>query len=297
MKQKTNLIGYIYLLPYLTVYCVFIGIPLFSGIYISMHRWSLTHGREAFVGLKYYLRLFSGDFVRGPYFWNSLWVTLQFVLYFVPILLIISLGLALLIYQCKNKTLRAFGQFSFLVPTAISISVIAILWRVIFGYDGGVLNFVLSLAGISPKPWLTDLPWAWFSIILPTLWMTCGWNMILFIVGLQRIPDSLYEAARVDGANVWQSFRHITLPGLKPITIFIVVTQIIGAFNLFAQPQLLTSGGPGIATTPVMLFLYNEAYQGRYARLGSAIAMGFVTGVIVIAIVLVIYLVFSRKTD
>lgn len=297
MKKKINIAGSLYLLPYLALYFIFIVIPLFSGIYISLHRWSLSHGQEAFVGLKYYTRLFSGEFVRGPYFWNSLWVTLQFVLYFVPILIVISLALALLIYQCKNKVLRGIGQFSFLVPTAISVSVIAILWRVIFGYNSGILNYVLGFIGISPKPWLTDVPWAWCAIILPTLWMACGWNMILFIVGLQRIPDSLYEAARVDGANIWQSFRHITLPGLKPITIFIVITQIIGAFNLFAQPQLLTGGGPGTATTPVMLFLYGEAYAARYPRLGSAIAMGFTTGIIIIAIVLVIYLLFGRKSD
>jgi multiple sugar transport system permease protein len=284
-------------MPHVIFYFVFIVIPFILGIYISLNRWSIIKGKEAFVGLKYYTRLFDSEFVRGGQFWNSLWVTAQFVLYFTPFVVLISLGLALLVHSCRSKLMRAGSQFSFLVPTAISISVIAVLWRWILGSDIGILNFVLDSLGMAKRPWLVDLPWAWFAIILPTLWMACGWNMILFIVGIQRIPETLYEAAKVDGAGPWKQFMHITLPGLRPITIFIVITQLLGAFNLFAQPQLLTGGGPGRATTPVMLFLYGEAFNPSYPRLGAAVAMGLVTGVIIFAIVVVVYFSFSRKKD
>jgi len=297
MSRKNNLSAYLYIIPHGFFYFVFIVIPLFMGFYMSLNRWSIFKGREAFVGLKYYLRLFDSEFVRGAHFWQSLLVTLKFVLYYVPVLILISLGLALLVHSCKNKVIRMVSQFSFLVPTAIAISVVAVIWRWIFGYNVGVLNYFLSCLHIDKKPWLVDLPWAWFAIILPTLWMACGWNMILFIVGLQRIPEALYEAAKVDGAGPWKRFIYITLPGLRPITVFIVITTLIGAFNLFAQPQLLTGGGPGRATTPVMLFLYGEAFNASYPRLGSSVAMGFVIGIIIFSMVSVIFCLFGNKKD
>jgi len=297
MSRKNNYSAYLYILPHGIFYLVFIAIPFILGIYISLNRWSIVDGREAFVGLKYYIRLFDSDFVRGGHFWNSLWVAAQFVIYFTPFVVLISLGLAILVHNCGSKLARAGSQFSFLVPTAISISIIAVLWRWILGSDIGILNFVLSSLGMEKKPWLIDVPWAWFAIILPTLWMACGWNMVLFIVGMQRIPETLYEAAKVDGAGPWKQFIYITLPGLRPITNFIVITQLIGAFNLFAQPQLLTGGGPGRATTPVMLFLYGEAFNPRYPRLGAAVAMGLVTGIIIFSIVAVVYFLFSRKKE
>ncbi|MBW2154976.1 MAG: sugar ABC transporter permease, partial [Deltaproteobacteria bacterium] len=252
MSKKNNPIAYLYIIPHAIFYGGFIMVPLFLGFYMSLNRWSLFKGREGYVGLKYYRRLFVGDFIRGDHFWQALLVTVKFVVYFAPALVLISLGLALLIHSYKSKWLRACSQFSFLVPTAIAISVGAVIWRWILGYESGILNYALTWMSIEKKPWLTDLPWAWLAIILPTLWMACGWNMILFMVGLQRIPPTLYEAARVDGANAWNRFVYITLPGLRPVTIFIVITTLIGAFNLFAQPQLLTGGGPGRATTPVM---------------------------------------------
>lgn len=297
MKRKAGWGAYPYILPHLVFYVGFLLVPFFGGIYISLQRWSIFKGQEAFVGLKYYLRLFDGDFVRAGYFWKSLWVTAQFVIYCVPALIAISLALALLLHACKNKWIRVVGQFSFLVPTAIAVSVIAVIWRWILGYEVGIANFFVTHLGLGKLPWLTDVPWAWVSIIVPTLWMACGWNMVLFLVGLQTIPESLYEAAEVDGASPWQRFLNITLPGLKPITLFVVITQIIAAFNLFAQPQLLTLGGPGRETTPVMMFLFQEAFEPRYPRLGSSMAMGFVTGAIVFSIVYAVHFLFSRQKD
>jgi len=297
MKRKFSIVPYLYIGPHLVFYTIFILLPLLGGIFISLNRWSIYRGREDFVGLKYYIRLFDSEFVRGQYFWKSLWVTFQFVLYYLPPLLLISLGLALLLHHCKQKWIRLIGQFCYLLPSAIAVSVVAIIWRWIFGYEAGVLNYVLSLASVPRVPWLADLPWAWFAITMPTLWMGCGWSMVLFLVGLQTIPQQQYEAATIDGANAWQQFLNVTLPGLRPITVFIVITQIIGAFSLFAQPQLLTRGGPGNATTPVMMFLYGEAFNGQYPRVGSAVAMGFVMGLIVFSIVSSIYFIGSRRSE
>ncbi len=296
MKQR--LTPYLYIAPHVVFFTMFIIVPLFGGVYISMHRWSIEHGREAFVGLKYYTRLFDPEnFSRGIYFWKSLWVSCQFILYFVPPLLIISLLLALLLHHCKSKGLRMVAQFCILAPTAVAVSVSAVIWRWMLGYEAGVINYMLQFFGIAKIPWMADLPWAWFAIILPTLWMACGWSMVLFLVGLQTIPKQLYEAVQVDGANNLQQFFYITLPGLQPITMFILITQIIGAFSLFAQPQLLTAGGPGYATTPIMLYLYGEAFNGVYPRVGSSVAMALVAGMVVFSLVSTVYLLMGKRRD
>lgn len=297
MARKRSFAAYLYIGPHILFYVVFIVLSLFGGFFVSLNRWSIYRGREAFVGLKYYLRLFDTGFVRGQYFWDSLWVSLQFIMYYLPPLLVISLVLALLLHHCQQKAVRLVGQFCFLVPSAIAVSVVAVIWRWVFGYEVGVMNYVLSLVSLPRLPWLADLPWVWAAITTPTLWMGCGWSMVLFLVGLQTIPAEQYEAAKVDGANGWQQFRSITLPGLRPITVFIVITQVVGAFGLFAQPQLLTRGGPGNATTPIMMFLYGEAFNGEYPRVGSAVAMGFVTGLLVFSIVSCVYFIGGRKSD
>lgn len=297
MRRRIAIAPYCYIGPHVVFYVTFILLSLFGGAFISLNRWSIYQGRESFVGIKYYLRLFDPGFVRGQYFWKSLWVSLQFVIYYVPPLLAISLSLALLLHHCGTKVIRLIGQFCFLMPSAISVSVVAIMWRWVFGYEAGVVNYLFSLVSLPKAPWLSDLPWAWCAITAPTLWMACGWSMVLFLVGLQTIPAEQYEAAEVDGANGWQLFCHVTVPGLRPITTFIVITQIIGAFGLFAQPQLLTRGGPGNATTPVMMFLYGEAFNGQYPRVGSAVAMGFVTGMVVFSIVSCIYVVAGKKSE
>ena len=149
MIKKKNTGAYIYILPHFFFYFVFIIIPLFLGFFISLHRWSIFKGREEFVGLKYYLRLFDTDFIRGAHFWQSLLVTAKFVLYYAPILILISLGLALLVNSCKNKLVRAISQFSILVPTAIAISVVAVIWRWIFGYNVGLLALILGIIILS----------------------------------------------------------------------------------------------------------------------------------------------------
>ncbi len=295
MKQR--LTPYLYIAPHVVFFTAFILVPLAGGFYISMHRWSIEHGREAFVGLKYYTRLFDSDFTRGIFFWKSLWVSCQFILYFVPPLVVISLALALLLHHCKSKGLRMGAQFCILAPSAVAVSVTAVIWRWMLGYEAGVVNYLLEGIGIAKIPWMADIPWVWLSIVIPTLWMACGWSMVLFLVGLQTIPQQLYEAVEVDGANAFQKFIHITLPGLRPITVFIVITQIIGAFSLFAQPQLITKGGPGNATTPIMLYLYGEAFNGKYPRVGSSVAMALVAGMVVFSFVSAVYLLAGRRRD
>src|SRR5690606_16500943 len=129
MKSRVSIAPYLYIAPHLLFFTGFILIPLFGGLLISLNRWSIYRGRETFVGLKYYLRLFDFDFTRTQYFWKSLWVTLQFIVYYLPVLLVLSLALALLLHHCSNKLVRACAQFSFLVPSAIAVSVVAVVWR------------------------------------------------------------------------------------------------------------------------------------------------------------------------
>jgi multiple sugar transport system permease protein len=288
-----------FLLPHGLFFATFVVAPLLFGFYISLHRWGMFSGREAFVGLKYYIRLFDTEFVRTGYYWKSLLVTLEYVVLSVPPLVFVAFSLAVLLDARElGETVRRVLRTVYLLPAALAITVVAVIWRWVLLYDNGLLNSLLAMAGIGKVAWLTEQPGAWASILLTTLWCSVGWNMVLFLVALQGIPDALYEAAVIDGANRRQAFLYVTLPNMRRTLLFVSLLQVIASFNLFAQPQLMTGGGPERSTLPVMLFIYNDAFSSILPRIGNGCALAFTTGLFMLAFLVAQYrLVIRRKPE
>ncbi|GCE28194.1 glycerol-3-phosphate ABC transporter permease [Dictyobacter alpinus] len=297
-SRKIKITPYLFILPHLLFFVLFIGYPFFNGLYLSLFRYDyLQPGTNAFVGLQNYIDLFTQGTVVFQEFWNSLWNTLQFVVYSVPLLVIIPLLLALLL-NAKIPGVTVFRTIYF-APWVLSVSVVGLLWWWIFQSTGGLVNNYLALFHIDTPEWLSTLPWAWVAIVVATIWWTMGFNMIILLAALQNIPSELYEAASVDGANKWHLLWRITLPLLRPILLFIVITSIIASFNLFGQPFIMTQGGPampsgGGATTPVMYEIYNNGIVRHFV--GSAAAMSFVVAIIMIAISYTNFRLFRERT-
>ena len=201
----------------------------------------------------------------------------------MPIQVGTALGLALIIN--KKRPGNTFFKISFFAPQVISLTVVSILWLYILNPDQGLLNGILSIFHIRPQPFLTSPKQAMFAIIGVSAWQGAGYQMLIFLAGLQNIPNSLYEAAELDGANTWQRFLHITLPMLKPTSIMILTTTFIGAFNLMIQPMIMTQGGPQNATMTPIYYIYRTGFTDR--QLGYASAMSVIYGIIIIIFTIV----------
>ncbi len=282
-KRKISLTPYLFILPHLVFFVIFVGYPFFNGLYLSFFQYDyLRPESTAFLGLQNYLDLFKAGSVKFLEFWNSMRVTLIFVVWSVPFLVLIPLGLAVLL---NNKVPgRNFFRALYFAPWVLSCAVISLIWWWIFQSQGGLLNFYLDLWGVENTPrWLSTMPYAMITIVVATIWWTMGYNMIIYLAALQDIPPELYEAAEIDGANGWQRFRHVTLPMLQPVSVFIIITTIIASFNLLGQPMMMTRGAPaqptgGGATEPVMLRIFTEGFVRPFQ--GSAAAMSVIVAII-----------------
>jgi multiple sugar transport system permease protein len=210
----------------------------------------------------------------------------EFVIYSVPLLIVIPLLLAVLL-NSKIPGRNIFRAIYF-SPWALSVAVVGLLWWWIFQSQGGLFNYYLTDIGIRAPRWLSTMPWAWVAIVVCTVWWTIGFNMVILLAALQDIPGYIYEAASIDGATGFQAFFRITLPMLRPVLLFIVTTSIIASFNLFGQPYFMTGGGPaqpggaGGATEPVMLRIYQEGFVRNLQ--GSAAAMSVIVATIMIVV-------------
>ncbi|HEX6966716.1 MAG TPA: sugar ABC transporter permease, partial [Gemmatimonadaceae bacterium] len=193
------------------------------------------------------------------------------------------------------KAVRLKGLFRtvYFVPFVTTLVAVAIVWRYLYHPRYGLLNYMLGWVGISPIDWLGDPRWAMPAIILLAVWKNFGYNMLIFIAGLQAVPDDLYEAARIDGAGALRQFRSITLPMLAPTFFFVGVVTMIGYFQLFAEPYVMTQGGPLKATTSLVLFMYTEGF--RWWRMGNAAAIAFLLFVIILAWTLIQFRLERRR--
>lgn len=284
---------YLYILPHFVIFSVFVIYPIFKGFWVSLTEWNIFFNEGTYIGLANYLRLFDPTTIQNAYYWQALRATLIFVAMSVPALVVIALALALLV--TSRIPGKGFFRTVYYMPTALTISVVAVMWRWIFQGDVGFANWILRSLGLEAIPWLTSQPWAWIAILITTIWWTVGWNMILLISGLNAIPEELYEAARIDGASSWSAFWYITMPNLKPILLFVSIMTVIASFNLFGQPQLMTGGGPSRSTHTVMFLIYNEAW-GNY-RMGVSAAMSYFTGLVMLVATISQAKLFSGKTD
>ena len=259
MNQKGwhKQVGWLYVLPALLLLLTFLIIPFCMSVNYSFTDYNmLTPGLKKFVGLQNYIQTFT-----DPVFIKSLRNILQFVVFIIPIQLGMALGLALIVN--KKRPGNMFFKISFFAPNVVSLTVTAVLWMYIVNPDQGLLNNLLGLIHISPQPLLTSPKQAMFVIIGISAWQGAGYQMLIFLAGLQDIPHSLYEAAELDGANAWQRFRHITMPSLRPTTMMIMTTTLIAALNLMTQAMIMTQGGPDNATMTPIYYIYRTGFTDR----------------------------------
>ena len=269
----------IFLAPALLLIAVFFFLPVLAALLLSFTDFDIYAlgdlARLRFVGFNNYLQL-----LQSPLFWTALGNTFYFVIVGGPLSVAISLGAALLV----NAHLTRFPSFfraAFFLPVVTTLVAVAVVWRYLYHPRYGLLNYGLSLLGIEPIDWLGDPDWAMPAIILMAVWKNFGFNMIIFIAGLQNIPTQLYEAARIDGASAWRQFRYITLPLLGPTFLFVALMTMIGYFQVFAEPYVMTQGGPANRTLSVVLLMYEEGF--RWWNMGYASAAAFVLFVLILA--------------
>lgn len=254
----------------------FLAFTLFSWIfliYLSFYDWNLLGARE-FAGLSNYERMLNDQILR-----KAIVNTIQYAIMFVVPSASVSLGLATLVNQ-KIRGMYLFRALYYL-PVVTSIAVLAIIWKfILLPRDDGIANYLLSQVGLGPKEWLLDIRLALPSITVMQIWSTMGYYMVLWLAGLQGIPEEMYEAARIDGASRWQMFRYVTVPMLKPTTIFITLIAGIGAFQMFGPPYMLTGGGPVHATTTMVYYIWQQAFN-RY-RMGYASSISLLLFVMIL---------------
>lgn len=290
-STRSGLTPYLFILPHLIFFAAFLAWPFFYGIYISLFDFDFLRPEyRPFVGLRNYLNLFDPSSLQFTDFWRSMGNTVEFVLYSVPPLVILALLLAVLL-NGKYRGRNLFRGLYF-APYALSVTVAAVLWRWIF-QQGGLFNYYLGELGLPQLSWLGSMPWAWASLVIATVWWTIGFNTVIFLAALQEIPDTLYEAAAIDGATSWKQFLYITIPMLRPVLLFVITITLIASANLFGQPYIMTErGGPVNQTEPVMLRIYTEGIL--FNRMGSAAAMSVFVAVILLILTTVNFRVFGR---
>ena len=270
--------GVWFVAPALTLIGLFFFLPVAASLLLSFTDfdiYALGHlDRLRFIGLENYRRL-----LNDPMFWTALKNTFYFVIVGGPLSVLVSLGAALLVNHRVTRFQGVFRTLLFL-PVVTTLVAVAVVWRYLYHPRYGFLNYVLGLAGLAPIDWLGDPDWAMPAIILMAVWKNFGFNMVVFIAGLQSIPRRLYEAAEIDGADGWAQFRYITLPMLAPTFLFVTVITLIGYFQLFAEPYVMTQGGPADSTLSVALLMFQEGF--RWWNLGYAAAVAFVLFLIIL---------------
>jgi multiple sugar transport system permease protein len=265
--------------PALLAIGIFFFIPVIAALLLSFTDFDIyslgNFAYARFIGLKNYLQL-----VQDPVFWKALKNTLYFLLLGGPLSIAVSLAAALML---QSKLVRFKGLFrtAYFAPVVTTLVAVAVVWRFVYHPRFGILNYVLSWFGISAVDWLGDPHWAMPAIILMAVWKNFGYNMIIFVAGLQNIPDELYEAASIDGAGKFEQFMRITIPMLAPTTLFISVITMIGYFQLFAEPYVMTQGGPLNSTLSVVLLMYQQGF--RWWNMGYSAALAFVLFAFIIA--------------
>jgi multiple sugar transport system permease protein len=284
-KQLPN---YLFVLPHFLFFLVFLAIPVFFGLYISFHSWEIISPKKPFVGLENYEYLAIDDI-----FIKSVSNTIRFATQTVITQVLFGLALALLVNQ--RFPLRLWVRIIFFAPVVLSIATKGIIWQWLMNMDWGFINFMLSELGLPAVNWLGDPNMVIPSISLATTWWVAGFTMVLYLAGLQNIPEHLYEAAKIDGANEWSLFRHITVPLLMPTTLFVVATAFIAHMQVFGQIYLMTQGGPFHSSISVVFYLYDNGF--RYFRMGYASAMAFVLAMMILVVTVIQFRLLGRRVE
>ncbi|HKM43759.1 MAG TPA: sugar ABC transporter permease [Limnochordia bacterium] len=269
--------GYLFILPKYVLFTAFVLIPIIWSVFVSFQEYRVF-GTE-WVGLRNFQ-----DVLYDDLFWTAVGNTLRYAVVVMPSSVIIALILASLINPLKRGA-QTFFRASFYLPTVASSVVIAMVWRWIFQTRFGLANYFLSLFGIDPVNWLHSSAWALKSVIIMAVLTPPGMGIILYLAAMASIPESLYEAATIDGANRFLQWRKITLPLLKPTTLYLMIVSTIGSFQVFDQVMLMTQGGPGYATTTIVHRIYNVAFRDFQFGYAGAMSMFLFVAIITLAII------------
>jgi len=272
VRRRTGT-AYLFLAPFLVLFCVFVLYPAISGLWISLHIWNPLLPNQPFVGLKNYVDLFVPGSLTSGDFWQSMGNTGIFTIASVPFLLVIPLVVAAML----NQKIRGGAVYRgiFFAPYVLGVAVVGVIWKYLLDPQLGVVNHVLGALGLpSDIPWTVDVPWAWISLVGVTVWWTMGFNTVILLAGLKGISNDLYEAASLDGAGTMRKFFSVTLPGLKPVLAFVTTVTILASANMFGQSYLLTKGGPGHATRTAIMYIADEGLSQN--QMGAASAMSYV---------------------
>ena len=276
-----------FLAPSLLHLTVFVFTPIAFAAYLSLHRWDVVVPDKPFVGLENFREM-----VSDATFWKALKNTVVYTMN-VPIAMAISLGVAVMM----NRRLKgvAFLRALYFLPSVTSFVAIALVWMWIYHPTFGVANFVLGFLGVPPVQWLNSTDTAMVSVIIFSVWLSLGYQMVVFLAGLQGIPEELYDASRIDGANSWQRFWRVTFPLLKPTTFFILVTSIISSFQVFTSIYVMTGGGPVGSTDVIVYHIYQAAWE--QLRMGYASAMSWVLFIIIMIATWIQFKIIGRETE
>ena len=288
-EVRKQLPNYLFILPHYLFFIIFLLYPIFRGIQISFFDWKIMLEDQNFIGMANYEALLT-DNVFKETFGNTV--------YFAVLTVVLNVVVALLVAVALKNSFRGsnFMRILFYAPAILSVSVLGIIGIRIWDTQLGIVNFFLvDLLGLSRISWLGNPSLVVPSLALTTVWWTFGFPMLIFLAGLQGIPESLYEAAKIDGSGRLQTFRHITLPLLMPTMLFVVVTQFISHMQVFAQPFIITGGGPGNGSRTAVMYLYETAW--RFFRFGYASAISVALAVIMIIIAAILFVTMRRRAE
>jgi multiple sugar transport system permease protein len=274
-RRRQLIVAFLFVLPALINFAIFRYIPIYSAFVASLYKYSLLGGYGDFVGAQNYTRMLS-----DPVFWRALRATGLFVLYKVPPQIVLSLGLALLLQRQSRGT--AIVRSAIMTPMVTSIIILSIIWAMMYQRDQGLFQSILGVFGIPKTEFLTSQARALPAVAFMMIWHDIGFSFIIFVAGLKGIPEMYYEAAIVDGASRWQLLRHVTIPLLRPILMFVIVTQTIFSFQVFVPIYQMTKGGPLDSTKVIVYYIYQTGFL--FQDMGYASAISIVTLVILLVV-------------
>jgi multiple sugar transport system permease protein len=282
---------YLFLAPFLVLFIGFVLLPAVYGIWVSLHDYNYLLPGKPWVGLDNYTSLFDSSSRDASNFWSSMRATGIFTVLSVPLLLVLPLGLAVLLNRAFPG--RTFFRAVFFTPYVLGVAVVGVLFRFILEPTIGIVNYYLGVLHLPQPAWTTSTPWVWVTLVGMTVWWTVGFNAIIYLAGLQDISADLYEAAEVDGASKWQQFRYVTLPGLRPVLLFVLTVTILASANMFGQAYITTQGAPSNETRTAIMYIAQTGL--REFRQGSAAAMGYILTAALILVSLLNFRLFRNE--
>ena len=292
--RRKTLTAYLFLAPFLILFFTFVIAPAIFGLVISLTDFSPFRDSQHFVGFANYTQLFTAGDTIARNFWQSMGATGTFIVASVPWLIVLPLLVAILL----NQRIRGAAVFRtvFFAPYVLGVAVIGVIWGYVLDTQSGILNYLFGLLGLPNQiPWTVNTPWVWVGLVGVTVWWTMGLNTIIFLAGLKGINPDLYEAAALDGAGRLRSFTNVTLPGLRPVMLFITTTTVLASANMFGQSYLLTKGGPGNATRTAIMYIADQGLSQN--NMAPAAAMSYLLFVFLAVISIINFRLQRERPD